>query len=178
DRVTKLWRDRRFQAALDVMRNMPRVDEKNIARRNLGNLQFEDVGAEWGLDESGVPHGAVVVDLDRDGDLDIITNNLNAPATVFENRTAGTHRLLVELRGSDGNAFGVGARIEVVAGGQRYTRQVSLTRGYMSAGEAMEHFGLGQATSIDSLQVTWPSGTVQVVEGALVNQWLTIREPA
>src|SRR5690606_5472836 len=114
----------------------------------------------------------------RDGDLDIITNNLNAPATVFENRTAGTHRLLVELRGSDGNAFGVGARIEVVAGGQRYTRQVSLTRGYMSAGEAMEHFGLGQATSMDSLQVTWPSGTVQVVEGALVNQWLTIREPA
>ncbi|MGK0203119.1 MAG: hypothetical protein ACI9S9_002193 [Planctomycetota bacterium] len=176
NRVTKLWSERRYQAALDVMRNMPRIDEKNIARRNLGDLQFEDIGAEWGLDESGVTHGAVVVDLDRDGDLDVITNNLNADASVFENRTSASNRLLVELRGHDGNHFGVGARIDLEAGGVKHVRQVSLTRGYMSAGEAVEHFGLGAATKIDKLQVTWPSGRQQQFEGAVANQRLTLHE--
>ncbi|MGK0153962.1 MAG: hypothetical protein ACI9SE_000912 [Neolewinella sp.] len=175
-RVTKLWGQRRYQAALDVMRNMPRIDEKNIARRNVGDLQFEDIGAEWGLDESGVTHGAVVVDLDRDGDLDVITNNLNAAASVFENRTADTNRLLVELRGHDGNHFGVGARIEVEAGGVKHVRQVSLTRGYMSAGEAVEHFGLGAATKVDKLHVIWPSGRRQPFVGVVANQWLTLHE--
>ena len=176
NRVTQLWRERRYQAALDVMRNMPRVDEKNIARRNLGDLQFADVGAEWGLDENGVTHGAVVVDLDRDGDLDVVTNNLNAEASVFENRTAGTNRLLVELRGHDGNHFGVGARIELQAGGVKHVRQVSLTRGYMSAGEAVEHFGLGSATKVDALQVVWPSGRTQRFRGVAANQRLTLHE--
>jgi hypothetical protein len=176
NRVTKLWSERRYQAALAVMRNMPRVDEKNIARRNVGDLKFEDIGAEWGLDESGVTHGAVVVDLDRDGDLDVVTNNLNADASVFENRTSATNRLLVELRGHDGNHFGVGSRIELEAGGVKHVRQVSLTRGYMSGGEAVEHFGLGSATQIDKLQVTWPSGRRQQFEGVICNQRLTLHE--
>ena len=80
DRVQALWKDKRYNAALDVMRNMPRVDEKNIARRNVGDLQFEDVGAEWGLDESGVTHGAVVVDLDRDGDKGVDNYSKDKPA--------------------------------------------------------------------------------------------------
>lgn len=176
DRVKALWQDQRYNAALDVMRNMPRVDEKNIARRNIGDLKFEDVGAEWGLDESGVTHGAVVVDLDRDGDLDIVTNNLNAEASVLENRTAGTHRLLVELRGAAGNSFGVGAKVEVDAGGVTYVRQVSLTRGYMSAGEAAEHFGLGDVDTITEVRVTWPGGMVQRVEGVLADHHVVIRQ--
>ena len=177
DRVQALWRAQQYNAALDVMRNMPRVDERNVARRNVGDLQFEDVGAAWGLDESGVTHGAVVVDLDRDGDLDIVTNNLNAEASVFENRTSGTRRLLVELRGAGGNTRGVGARIEVDAGGQTFARQVSLTRGYMSAGEAVEHFGLGAAAAADEVRVIWPSGQLQRVAGVAADQHLVIREP-
>ena len=175
DRVKALWEDRRFNAALDVMRNMPRVDEKNIARRNVGDLKFEDVGAEWGLDESGVTHGAVVVDLDRDGDLDIVTNNLNAEASLFENRTSGTHRLLVELRGANGNAFGLGAKVEVDAGGETHVRQVSLTRGYMSAGEAVEHFGLGDVAEVDEVRVTWPGGMVQRIANVPVDHHVLIR---
>lgn len=176
DRVKALWQDKRYNAALDVMRNMPRVDEKNIARRNVGDLQFEDIGADWGLDESGVTHGAVVVDLDRDGDLDIVTNNLNAEASVFENRTSGTHRLLVELRGSDGNTHGVGARIEVVVGDSTHVRQVSLTRGYMSAGEAVEHFGLGDATKVDELRIRWPNGASQRVVNVPVDHHVVVRQ--
>ncbi len=176
DRVKALWQEQRYNAALDVMRNMPRVDEKNIARRNVGDLKFEDVGAAWGLDEAGVSHGAVVVDLDRDGDLDIVTNNLNAEASVFENRTADTRRLLVELRGANGNTRGVGAKLEVDAGGRTYVRQVSLTRGYMSAGEAVEHFGLGDVGTVDELRVTWPGGGTQRVSDLAADQRVVVRE--
>ena len=176
ERVAALWREKRYNAALDVLRNIPRVDERNIARRNVGDLEFEDVGAAWGLDESGVTHGAVVVDLDRDGDLDIVTNNLNAEASVFENRTAGTHRLVVELRGVNSNTFGVGAKVEVDAGGETYVRQVSLTRGYMSAGEAVEHFGLGEAVAVDEVRITWPGGAVQRLKDIRVDHRVVVTE--
>ena len=176
ERVERLWAERRYDEALDVLRTIPRVDEKNIARRNLGGLSFADVGAEWGLDEPGVTHGAVLVDLDRDGDLDIVTNNLNAGASVFENRSAGGHRLLVELRAAGGNRFGVGARLTVEAGGRRQVRLVSPTRGYMSAGEPVEHFGLGDATRVDRLTVRWPSGREQTWTDVDADVHLTLRE--
>ncbi|MEZ6038548.1 MAG: FG-GAP-like repeat-containing protein [Planctomycetota bacterium] len=178
NRVAALWQERRYEAALDVLRNMPRVDEKNIARKNLGDLRFADVGAEWGLDEASVAHGAVVVDLDGDGDLDIVTNNLNAEASVFENRTADTHRLLVELRARSGNRFAVGARIEVTAGGVTQVRQLSPTRGYMSAGEPVEHFGLGAATVVERVTVRWPGGGEQTLENVPADQRLLIAQDA
>ena len=175
-RVKKLWTEGQRQAALEVMRNMPRIDEKNIARRNLGDLRFEDVGAEWGLDENGVTHGAVVVDLDGDGDLDVVTNNLNASASVFENRTAGSHRVSVRLHAADGNHYGVGASVELQAGGLLQTQQVSLTRGYMSAGDATLRFGLGAATEISRFEVRWPSGRRQAIDGLAVDSMHEIWE--
>jgi len=176
DQITRLQDQGRFGEAIEAYRSMGRVDERNIARRNVGDLKFEDVSAAWGLDEAGVTHGAVMVDLDRDGDLDIVTNNLNAEASVFENRTSGTHRLLVELRGDDGNTFGVGAKVEVVAGGVTHVRQVSLTRGYMSAGEAVLHFGLGDATQIERVTVRWSDGVERRVEGVGVDQHVVVRQ--
>jgi hypothetical protein len=178
ERFDRLWREGRKNEALEVFRSIPRVDEKNIARRNLGDLKFEDVGARWGLDEAGVAHGAVVCDLDRDGDLDVITNNLNAPASVFENRGSDGHRVLIELVGVQSNRRGVGATITVTAGGTTQTRLVSLTRGYMSAGEAVEHFGLGAATTIDRLTVRWPNGVMQSHDGLAANRHYTVREIA
>jgi hypothetical protein len=173
---TRLWRSGQREQALELARSIPPVAERNVARRNRGDLSFEDVGAAWGLDEAGVSYGAVVVDLDRDGDLDIVVNNMNAPASVYENRGADAHRILVELRGTTSNHFGVGARIIVVAGGTTQTRLVAATRGYMSAGEPVEHFGLGAARRIDRLEVRWPSGIEQVFEDLEVNRCYTIRE--
>jgi enediyne biosynthesis protein E4 len=161
--VERLWSERRYDDALHILRNLPGVDEKNIARRNLGNLQFADVGEEWGLDENGVTHGAVMVDLDGDGDLDLVTNNLNADASVFENRTSSSHRISVQLHAADGNHFGIGASVSLLAGGLRQLQQVSLARGYMSAGESRLHFGVGDATIIEEISVCWPSGRLQVL---------------
>ena len=176
ERFDRLIRQGSKQAALALFRAMPRVDEKNIARRNDGGLHFTDVGAEWGLDESGVAHGAVVCDLDRDGDLDVITNNMNAEASVFENRGHGRSRATVELVGATSNRHGVGASITLQAGGLQQTRLVALTRGYMSAGEAREHFGLGQAKVIERLAVRWPSGVQQVFTDVPVDHQLRIHE--
>ncbi|MBL8752098.1 MAG: VCBS repeat-containing protein [Planctomycetes bacterium] len=176
EQFDKLWRAGEQKQALDVFRAIPSVQEKKVARRNAGGLKFEDVGAAWGLDEQNVAHGAVVCDLDRDGDLDVITNNFNTPCSLFENRGSDGHRVLVELVGSTSNRRGVGAEIELVAGGVTQRRTVSLTRGYMSAGEAIEHFGLGSATTIDSLTVRWPSRKVQAFRGLAVDQLHTIHE--
>ena len=181
EQFTKLWNQGQQKQALELFRAIPSVAEKNIARRNdgavAGGLHFTDAGALWGLDESSVAHGAVVCDLDRDGDLDVITNNLNAPCSVFENRGAEGHRVLVELVGEKSNRRGVGAVIEVTAGGVTQTAQVSPTRGYMSSGEAVEHFGLGAVTTIDALVVRWPNGSVQSFAKLAADQHYTIREP-
>ncbi len=180
ERFTKLWLEGARQQAVELFRSIPSVAEKNVARRNdgaaVGGLHFTDVGAEWGLDESNVAHGAVVVDLDRDGDLDVLTNNLNAPCSLFENRGSDGHRVLVELRGDESNSRGVGAVVEVTAGGTKQTAQVSLTRGYMSAGDAVLHFGLGAATTIDALEVRWPSGLVNRFEKLAVDQRYMVTE--
>jgi hypothetical protein len=172
----RLWRQGMQQQALALFRAIPSVPEKKVARRNVGDLQFEDVGAQWGLDEASVAHGAVLCDLDRDGDLDVIANTMNGPAGLWENRGSDGHRALVSLRGIGGNRFGVGARIEVTAGGRTQTRLVSPTRGYMSAGEPIEHFGLGDAARIERLVVRWPSGRVQQFDGLQADRWFMVAE--
>lgn len=164
------------EAALELARNMPTVRERNIARRNLGDLKFADVGAEWGLADEAVSHGVLIVDLDGDGDLDIVTNNLNQPAGLYENTTADTRRVTLEFEGRESNRRGVGVRVSLTAGGIEQARLVVLSRGYMSSGAAVEHFGLGSAARIDRLEVTWPSGVVQVFEGLDVDRHYTVRE--
>ncbi|MCA8963407.1 MAG: VCBS repeat-containing protein, partial [Planctomycetes bacterium] len=175
-RFDALWKEGRKQQALDVYRHLRRMEEKNIARRNLGDLKFADVGAEWGLDEQSVGQGAVLCDLDGDGDQDLIVNNLNQPVSVFENLSAGTHRVLVRLRGTTSNSAGIGSRITVTAGGVTQTRLLMPTRGYMSAGDPVEHFGLGEATKVDRLEVRWPTGAVQTFTELAADQLITIGE--
>ncbi|MCA8943097.1 MAG: VCBS repeat-containing protein [Planctomycetes bacterium] len=178
DEFRRLWNAGVKDAALDIVRGLERVDERNVARRNRGNWSFEDVGSAWGLDEASVANGAAIADLDRDGDLDIVVNNTNAPASIFENRTNRTHRILVELRGSESNAFGVGCRIEIEAAGVRQVRMVIPTRGYMSSGECVEHFGLGDTSRVERIRIDWPSGRTQEFRDLESDRHYTFYEPA
>jgi len=177
-RVKDLFDQRRYEEMVGVIQNIRAVAESNIALRNAGDLEFVSSGADWGLDLKGISHGAALTDLDRDGDLDVITNNFNADVGLWENLSDSPNALAVELRGSRSNRFGVGARVEMTTADGTQVRENWLSRGYLSGQEPRLLFGLGKRTRVDRLIVRWPSGHVQEVTELSAGQSLRIREPA
>lgn len=133
--------------------------EQNLTFKNMGDLQFEDVSAKWGLDHTGMSFACAHADLDGDGNLDLVVGNVGEPATIYRNRgTAGNHKALVELRGNNANTMAIGARVTLEAGETNLHRELTLARGYLSSNQAILHFGLGSADKIDRLTIHWPGG--------------------
>jgi len=161
-----------------IIRDSPVFSESHLAFRNLGDLEFANVAAAWGLNQKGVSFGAAFGDLDGDGDLDLIYANYQGGVTVLRNDCDTGHRATVHLRGTTSNRFGVGAtvRIETAAGPQ--VRQLVLARGVLSSSEPMLHFGLGDSAVIRRLTVSWPSGQVQTFENLAADQRFTVTEPS
>ncbi|MEZ5324254.1 MAG: VCBS repeat-containing protein [Verrucomicrobiales bacterium] len=150
--------------------------QKNRMYRNDRDLVFTEVARQWGLDLESVSYGATVTDLDGDGDLDLALNNMNEPAAIFRNDGAPGNRVLISLRGSKSNHYGVGATIRLRTDSGIQIRQMTLTRGYMGSDHPQVHFGLGADTAIAQLTVDWPSGIVQRFENLEPNQHYTIHE--
>lgn len=160
-----------------ALEKMPQVAISNYAFRNNGDLTFSNAAEEWGLDQPGFSNGAAYADLDNDGDLDLIVNNLNAPASIYENRTdtlSDAHFLTVKLVGSGANTLGVGTKLILKTGGRLLVEEQMPTRGWMSSVDTRLHFGLGQAASIDSLTVIWPDHTFQVLTDVEVDRMITL----
>lgn len=174
----RLWRAGKEAEAIALIQSVPSVPEKNFALRNAGDLRFEKTGASWGLDAATISHGALLVDLDRDGDLDVVTNDLDQELGVYENRSAEQHSIAFVLEGRGKNTRGIGARIELGVGNARLVRENHVSRGYLSGQEARAHFGLGAATTVDLAVIHWPSGSVQVLEKLQADREYTVREPA
>lgn len=164
-------------ADLDIAAKMPGGMVPNYAFRNKGDLTFEPVAASWGLDLNSSTNGAAYADLDGDGDLDLVTNNLNAPAAVFENRSREllkTNYLRIALRDEGGNPFGIGARVTIESGGLRQMQELQTTRGFQSAVEPVLTFGLGTAAEVEQLTIRWPDGSIQKVSKVKANQTLQL----
>ncbi len=149
--------------------------------RNDGNGKFQDVSRDLGEHFSAtlLSRGAAFADYDNDGDLDVLISNINGPAVLLRN-DGGNRRnwLSLDLRGRSSNRDGVGAVVSVQVGGQKRVAYRKASSGYLSCSDPRVHFGLGDRTRVDSVEVLWPSGTVQVLKDVKVNQILTVEEPA
>ena len=161
-----------------IMQATPVLAERHLAYRNLGDLRFEEVGHAWGLDQVGVSFGAAFGDLDGDGDLDLVYASMDAPVTVCRNDVGTGHAVVLELRGTISNKFGVGAVVRIETGQGKQVRTLTLARGYLSTSEPIVHFGLGPDTVVKSLVIEWPSGVRQAFENLAADQRYTITEPS
>jgi hypothetical protein len=156
---------------------MPLYPNVNYIFRNNGDLTFSNKAGAWGFKTRSYSNGATYVDLDNDGDLDLVVNNINEPAFILKNnaeKQTGNHYLTVEFKGRGLNPRGVGARVTLYNKGQKQVAEQYATRGFMSATSDVLHFGLGKAEVIDSLVVRWPDRSGQVMRNIPTNQVITL----
>ncbi|MCU0354665.1 MAG: VCBS repeat-containing protein [Cytophagales bacterium] len=168
--------------------NMPSGKIHNFLFRGTPNLEFEDESADWGMDEPSISNGATYADLDNDGDLDLVTNNINEPAGIYENQvrgqkseaeteTSASNFLKIRLQGEKPNTFGVGAKVVLKHKGKLQVQQLMPTRGFLSSVEPVLTFGLGKDTVLDSLVVVWGNLKAEVKTHVKANQTLVLKQP-
>jgi hypothetical protein len=160
----------------DIVKMMPSTNIANYAFKNNGDLTYKNVSEEWGLKQFSLSNGAAYADLDNDGDLDLIVNNINETAFVFRNESSGTNYLDVQLKSSGKNTFGLGAKLYCYSNGRMQFLEQMPTRGYQSSVTTVLHFGLGNANKIDSLKIVWLDGTNQKLENISCNQRIAIEQ--
>jgi enediyne biosynthesis protein E4 len=163
--------------AMDLM---PDGKVHNYFFKGNQNLQFDDKSMSWGFEEANIANGATYADLDNDGDLEIITNNINAEATIYNNQSIeklGNSFCKIKLKGESKNTFGIGAKVILKVNGIEQTQQLMPTRGFMSAVEPILTFGLGKnVQTIDTVKVIWESGKVQILTELKANATLILNE--
>ena len=146
---------------------------------NLGNGSFCDASQQAGaaLKEPRVSRGVAVADLDNDGNVDVIVEDLDGPPMVLHNQgIPGRHWVSFELAGTKSNRLAIGARLKIVAGGITQTEEVRSGGGYLSQHDLRVHFGLGSATKIDSLEIRWPSGKVETLNNISADKFYAVLE--
>lgn len=155
------------------------VPQEHSVFRNAGGLKFEDVSRAAGpfFEVKSVARGAAFADYDNDGRVDVFIVNLGSPAFLLHNASPGAnHWLEVKLVGRKSNRDGIGAQVELVAGGLRQQRERIAGSGYLSQDDPRIHFGLGSSPKVDKLTVIWPSGIRQVVENVHIDRVITVHE--
>ncbi|MDA9924035.1 FG-GAP-like repeat-containing protein [bacterium] len=162
----------------DHYRNTSTRREQNLAYRNKGDFQFDDVSKEWGLDHMGMSYGASLGDLDGDGRMDLLTSNLDDPLSLYHNQSPSGNRVVVDLKGTRSNTRGIGTLVTLTTpDGVEQSRQLFPYGGFLDADEPIIHFGLGDNQKISSLRLDWPSGEVQEFKDLKVNHRHSITEP-
>jgi hypothetical protein len=162
---------------LDLTLNMPSEKVDNYAFKNNGDLTFSPAIKEWGLSFEGFSNGASYADLDNDGDLEVIVNNIDALAVIYENKTVDLKQgnfLRIKLQGNEKNPLGLGTKLTLKNKGQTQYQESTLTRGFQSSVEPTIHFGLGKEDSVEELTITWADGKEEVLANIPANQVLKI----
>jgi hypothetical protein len=169
-------RDRDEGRLVDIGQNSLNGNERDCLFRNNRDGTFIDSAYVNAADRIEDGRGVAVFDYDSDGRLDVALRNYRQPAALLHNRSEARQWLQVKLVGARSNRDAVGARVAVTAKGHTQTREVHAGSGYLSSSSLVQHFGLGDAARVDSLEVRWPSGARTRLENLAVDQRLVIRE--
>ncbi|OOG68660.1 RNA-binding protein [Flavobacterium sp. A45] len=158
---------------LDVVNMMPSEKLSNYSFKNNGDLSFSNSTKSWGLDEKVNSNGVAYADLDNDGDLDLVVNNMSAKASIYKNNSVGNF-INIKLTGTPKNVNAIGAKIKVFTDKKQQYQELYTTRGYQSSVTNVLNFGLGQEESIKKIEVVWDNGLVSIVEDVKSNQTIEL----
>jgi len=158
---------------MEVMKLVPSVPMPNYMYRNTGKLNFEDVSKKWGIADPGFSNGAAYADLDNDGDLDLIINNVDEEAGIYKNNGGGNHLRIQLLPGKNKRPV-LNSKVKLYADNQCFTKELVHSRGYYSMSENILHFGLGAHEKVDSLVVIWTDNNISVHKDVKINQLLSL----
>jgi len=184
----RYWGDYKIKKAMaaepfllmDLIKAMPSTKVPNYIFRNNHDLTFANKQKEWGLDEATISSGAVYVDLDNDGDLDLVVNNINQPASIYQNMSRennNTNYLAIKLKGTAKNTNAIGAKVYLYTSGNMQYQEVNPNKGYLSCVSTTLNFGLGDNKDVDSIRVIWPDQTTKSIASIKANQLLNIDYP-
>ena len=163
----------------EALKKMPKGNVTNYVFQGSKDLMFNNRSSDWIENDSIISNGSGYADIDNDGDLDVITNNLNSVASVYINKiNKNANYLKLKLRFGGKNTFGIGTKVISYTKGKRQFKELQTTRGFQSSSEPIIHFGYGKITKIDSIVVIWPDKTHQTLKDVKTNQTLTIKASA
>ncbi|MFM8840588.1 MAG: CRTAC1 family protein, partial [bacterium] len=165
-----------------LLNGMAKTRLRNYMFRNTGNLQFEDISDTWGFSEKLSTNGAIYADLDNDGDLDVVLNNIDSTMAVYRNYSSEQKKgsfIKIALNGPGKNTKGLGTKIHVITKNakgkeEHHFKEMHVNRGFLSCTEPVLHIGLGSAVSIKEINVYWPGNIKQQIKKANINSLLTI----
>ena len=163
-----------------IINKMPSRPIKNKAFKNNGNLKFSDAGDEWGFTQPSFSNGAAYGDLDNDGDLDLVVNNVNAPAFVYRNNARQMqtgHYIGISLKGTAANRFAIGSTIKIFSGNQQWRKDLFPARGFQSSVDYKAIIGTGDE-KVDSMIIIWPNRTYSTFYHPAVDSVYKIEQPA
>jgi enediyne biosynthesis protein E4 len=164
----------------ELVNKIPSIAVPNKMYKNVGALKFEDNGIAWGFDKNSFSNGAAYADLDNDGDLDIIVNNVNEPAFVYKNNSRQQNNnnfIGVSLKGNTKNTFAIGSKILVYKGKEILSREIVPSRGFQSSVDYKQCIGIGTATQVDSLIIIWPDLSYSKTIHPAINKYLSYAQP-
>ncbi len=166
-----------YRAKIDKLNTIflfPKLELRNVAFRNRGDLTFEEVGRQWGVDAKDISHGMALGDLDNDGDLDMVMNRFETPAAIYRNESSAP-RVAVRLRGLPPNTQGIGAKIRIMGGPVPQRKEVTSAGIYLSSSDPLYVFATGEAESL-SVTVEWRNGGASTVGSVKPNRLYEIHE--